>query len=473
MVDGGIPLGASRSPLLFFSHASKALVTYAEGLEIDGHFGDQTKAAWRNAINAWERYTHRELDTPSHSRIRLADKERYEEITREMAKELESMEPGLRAKIAAEKKAALTPEQRAALDMLPSQRTQEQAELATRASELTYVRHKDVADRISDPDQQEHAKALAKRANDAEEVADNIHRQREIVNYDYWNAHTDAGPTDDWQAAQKLLFQAKERQAETDWDAQELYEQGFAKWKDVLEAFPILKDNPITADDLSVHVEQYRNVLGQDKKAFPENFVLNGVVDLQSIMSQDQLEKVNPRRRERFEETTLGKEFAPQAGPAGEGTAAASAEPAGEGTAVDMGESPAGEGTDMGESPAGEATDMGESPAGEGTAVEMGESPTGEGAVSETESAAPAGEGSAEPTVDVPTEASTAMPEANASPPVGAGTAEIESSPPAGEGTATAEPAPTATPAAEVPAESPAPPEAAAPPAGEGTAGGA
>ena len=62
--------------------------------------------------------------------------------------------------------------------------------------------------------------------------------------------------------------------------AKQLYQEGFAKWRQVIDEFPsILDDDATTGDDLLDFVKKYRNVLDQLDERLGDDFPLWDVIE--------------------------------------------------------------------------------------------------------------------------------------------------------------------------------------------------
>ena len=171
MVDD---LGVSmmgQSPLIYRSSGPMCQMNYAEALEKDGTFGEVAKGAWVDAADEWHRYGDEDIPTSFRREgLRRADHDPPERSgnakrrpPRKLVAQLEAIQPGLREKIIAEKRAKLTAAQRQALDTPAEKRTGSRFELAAQAEEAIQVTHNEVARRITGPKRKEAAKSSPKR----------------------------------------------------------------------------------------------------------------------------------------------------------------------------------------------------------------------------------------------------------------------------------------------------------------------
>ena len=171
-------------PLLFFSHAPMCQMNYAENLEKDGTFGEVAAAAWSRAGNEWREYGELEMPTSWGVDVRLNDEEKDTAAAHRAVDELQRLQPGLREKIAAERRAELTAPHCKALDTPDGKRTPTQRRMVATVEPQLQVSNKDVARRIKGP-QRAHAMQLADEADAHNQQADYTRRERSIVNFVY------------------------------------------------------------------------------------------------------------------------------------------------------------------------------------------------------------------------------------------------------------------------------------------------
>jgi hypothetical protein len=278
VVARGVPL-RGESPLLFYSHPVMCLVNYAEAIEEEGRFGEVAKDAWRRSNDAWEEYSNRDLPTQNNLFVRLSDKEKFDERAKKAHAELDQLAPGIRDKIAAEKVAALTDEERRAHEASPDQRTREQHQLMYTIEEKLMLQPIEIADRVTGDNR---AKALqaAEEASHAEMMSRAIESERGIVNYAYWRLRCECEVDDLTLAARKAVFDGDQAftsaQLET---AATHYQEGFEKWKQVLEKYPKLLGDASTTDELMEPINRYKRLLGQLDQKMPQPFALQNVLD--------------------------------------------------------------------------------------------------------------------------------------------------------------------------------------------------
>jgi len=279
LVDSkGVPIKGT-SPLLFRSESPMCQMNYANALEVDGTFGEAAKRAWMKGGREWADYGQLSLPTPSGRLIRLGDLEAVEQRMKKLTKKLDALQPGLREKLREERLAALSQDERVALDTSVSDRTAKQHELASEAQAKINITNKILAREIKGAMHQK-AIALAKELTDAEREKDDIERSREIINYGYWEFRTEIEQSGETLAARKSIYKGEMAFAGGDLMAAiQGYKRGLRMWRRVLDKFPFLLDDQRTGEDLMEVVNRYRTILFQVDQKLPKDFILNDVVE--------------------------------------------------------------------------------------------------------------------------------------------------------------------------------------------------
>ncbi len=107
-----------------------------------------------------------------------------------------------------------------------------------------------------------------------------IDRYREIVNFDFWKASCEAEVTEPALEARESTWRAdKEFEAARLQAAKQAYEQSFGAWRKVLDGSTLLREDPLTADDIAEVIGRYRKLLEQLDEPFPSPFVLQDILD--------------------------------------------------------------------------------------------------------------------------------------------------------------------------------------------------
>ena len=134
-----------------------------------------------------------------------------------------------------------------------------------------------------------------------------IDRYRDIVNFNYWRLHCEVGAN----ARRPGRPQGDLRRATSAFHAADLntakkqYDEGLAKWRAVLDAFPDLMKETIVVDDLVDVINEYRRLLDQLDIDIPRRLRLAGRARREEPKSQAGSARPNrrptagPRRRDR------------------------------------------------------------------------------------------------------------------------------------------------------------------------------
>jgi hypothetical protein len=276
-----------KSPLLYLHESPLCQMYYAEGLEKDGTFGEVAKGAWATAGREWHHYGEADITTPitlegarEPLKVHLNDQEMHEAAAKKLIVRLDSMQPGLREKIIAEKKAKLTPQQRQALEVPAPKRNAKEYRLVQEAEEATKVTHDEVAHRITGTKRKKEAIRLAKEIAQHEQIAFWINHNREVVAFVDWRRRADAEQTPELLTARKLVYQGDRAFAENDpVAARNFYRDGLAAWRKVIDLHHEYLTDQVSGEDLVDMIKRYRRILGQLDERFPEPFILQDVLD--------------------------------------------------------------------------------------------------------------------------------------------------------------------------------------------------
>jgi hypothetical protein len=275
------------SPVIFHSGPAKWQTNYGAGLEIDGGvdgravFGEVAQRAWSTAVREWEEFSTRDIPSSLGIPIRLGDLEKHEAEVEKLTKQLDALEPGLREKLVAEKKAKLPEEELKALETKPEDRTTEQSEKAGAAEAKTKVTNQELADRVDEKDRAE-ARKLAAEIARLEDIIRVTKSNADTIQFKYWYTRCLAERTPEALEARKKMYEANQAYlVDTDLPAaRKAYEESFVQWKKVFDAFPLLMRDRVISDDLvgpdylPGAVRHYEKLLGQIGEKWPEDFIL-------------------------------------------------------------------------------------------------------------------------------------------------------------------------------------------------------
>lgn len=266
------------SPLVFYSHAPLFRIDYAEALEEEGTFGEVARDAWQTAAADWTAYGEREIPTSLGKTIRLGDVEAVRGQIQALTARLDELAPGAREAVVAEKRAALSDEQRTALETPVAERTEEQYSLASQADQATQVTHEEIAKRAADANRAE-ALDVAKQLVDKDEDLRILEAQRQTVNFAHWSERTKMESDPVTVDARRLIYEADQAYRDADLaKAPELYQQGFQRWREALDKYPGVLADGAFVSDMAEPIKRYRDMLSRRDEPFPEDFILKDVM---------------------------------------------------------------------------------------------------------------------------------------------------------------------------------------------------
>lgn len=269
-----------RTPLLFYSGAPMSQINGAAAMNKDGYFFETAEQAWRKAREGWNRYGQRELPTSAGFNIRLNDKEPIDERIRQARQELDRLCPGAAEEIRSEKRAKLSPQQLAALEVPPEKRTPEQYSLVYEAEDLLRVRPSDYLAKAP-REHRPRVRQLVDQIEQDELTSHQIDLNRRIVNFEYWRTRCEAELREEAPHAHSNVYEADKLLASGErlTEARRRYEQAWKLYARIFEDHPILMENA-EAQDLVDSVARYRDLLGQLDEPFPADFPLWKLLDL-------------------------------------------------------------------------------------------------------------------------------------------------------------------------------------------------
>lgn len=282
LVDTGAPL-RKTSPVIFFSNYPMAQMSYSEGLEKDGVFGERARIAWSKAGKDWFDYGARAMPSMDGTRsIHLNDAEQLDAEAANRVARLDAIEPGLRETIRKERYAALSAADRKSFETPPEKRSSADWQKAYEIEERLKVTHDQVARRIKGASEKGPLK-LAREATDFERRAEEIRSNRNIVNFGYWRGRAQFEQAPEALSARENIYQGAQAMAAGDLlKARELYETGFAKWRLLFDRkdFSTLKNEESLGQDVVEMIYHYRRVLEKSDKPFPTDFALKDILKL-------------------------------------------------------------------------------------------------------------------------------------------------------------------------------------------------
>jgi hypothetical protein len=288
-----------KSPRDVYSSPAKSTMNYAEAIEKEGLF-DKARLAWIRAAEEWRQFGQTIIEHSFGEKLQLGLQPQLEKEVADMTAELDAMLPGVREVLTQEKRAALTDEERQILDTPEEKLSSEQLNRRYEINGKMEITERDVAERIArdKPEKKNEALQLANRLSHRTLVLQYTKNYKRDANYDYWMTRCEFEQTDNAVTARRLMFEANNAFKGADLlTAKKLYEEGFAKWRLVIDQFPsILDDEASTGEDILDYVKQYRRVLDQLDERLDDEFPLWEVIEKFDV-EQDFTEELQERRQ--------------------------------------------------------------------------------------------------------------------------------------------------------------------------------
>jgi hypothetical protein len=288
-----------KSPRDFYSSPAKSQMNYAEAIEEEGYF-ERARRAWIRAAQEWRDFGNRFIEHSTGVRLQLGSQPRLEKEVADQRAKLDAMLPGVRQQLAEEKENALTTDERTLLETPAEKLTHEQADELYHVQQKLEVTDREVAERIGEqkPELRNQALQMASELERLETQLRYTINYKRDANYDYWQTRADFEQTPNALAAREAMFNARRAFQEADLlKAKQLYEEGFAKWRLVIDEFPaILDEEANTGEDLLDYIKRYRDVLDQLDERLDENFPLWEVIE-KFDREQDFVEELNEHRQ--------------------------------------------------------------------------------------------------------------------------------------------------------------------------------
>jgi hypothetical protein len=269
-----------KGPLIFNSSPAMCLMNYAEALEEEGIFGDKAQRAWKDAAAGWYEFGKKLIPDPEDNQLILGNLENHEKLEQKAAEELNALDPGLKEKIRQKKYEVLSQELREAWDTPNEKRTEKQLQLAGQAEAQLEVTYEEIAKQVP-LDKRAQAKKLAEEARKNSLILVDIRRSRDVVNFGYWKLRAEVEQEDDAVQARKFIYDGTQlfhREAILE-GARDLFNQGFLRWRKVIDKYPALLDDSLTGDDLMDMIKVYRELLQKMEEPFPKPFILQDIID--------------------------------------------------------------------------------------------------------------------------------------------------------------------------------------------------
>ena len=266
-----------KSPVLFHSNPSMALISFASAINEEGHFDEVSENAWTKANRKWTDYGNREIRTSRDFYIRLNEAEQLEAEVATLRNEFNRLLSGVEQKLVEEKRGNLSADELLALQTPPSEQSSDQMRLTHEAGYKLAVSPMEMAEAADDAIKDE-VIWQATVMMDKQQRADFVRRYRQIVNFDYWRTRCEVEQLEEANTARKHLYQADaDLAAALLLDAKANYELAWDAWAQIYEQYRSLRAG-VGAEDVVDAVKRYAFLLGQLDESFPADFKLKELV---------------------------------------------------------------------------------------------------------------------------------------------------------------------------------------------------
>lgn len=275
------------SPVIFHSGPAKWQTNYAANLEVDGGldgkavFDDRARLAWDTAVREWDEFAKRDIPTSLGVPIRIGELETLQTKLDELNKQLDELEPAVKAKLVEEKRKNLIDAERAAMEVAEKDRTPEQVASAMSGDAKLKTTPEEIAAAVSEKNKQE-ARDLAAQIADIAGKVRSTNSQRDTIQFKYWYVRCLAERTPNCLAARELMYKGNQAYLiDSNLESsRKLYEDSFKKWRQVFDDYPLLMTDRVIQDDLAGPeylpgaIRYYEAVLKKLDEKFPEKFIL-------------------------------------------------------------------------------------------------------------------------------------------------------------------------------------------------------
>lgn len=290
-----------RKDMIYYQYKPSQLRNMGLSMHDEFRSDEFAQANWDRAHEEWLDYGNRPIRwerDPMRPAVTLESMTDSMQEVQNLREELDELAPGARNQLLSTTMAALTPEDRDLLTRPIDSLSDEELERVQRLDELLYKRDeidRQIVDSVP-ADKQREAEALFNRLSEEQfkiQIGSNF---RSTMNYDHWRDHTYVESTDEGIAARQFEFDASELKRRSLLDeytvrnpitgeeqvsagAIQNFDNAFSIWADVIVDFPGLRRGPLM-DDMVDRMKEYmvvREAAGKD--AWPDDFVLQDVVD--------------------------------------------------------------------------------------------------------------------------------------------------------------------------------------------------
>lgn len=292
-----------KSDLMFYMHRPSQRRQQAMILSDEFRSDEVIREIWEDASDQWSKFGNIELQNNANLGFTLERVDQYESRISELRLDLDKLTPGARNRdeLKAWVTLGLDEDQYYIMSASPEELNQEE-----KLQRLAFTRYLNDVKTLNPFD-----KIVAKSAKPEDELEANrladeirkllsklaaITKDGGTVNYSFWKSRNAAESTDAMIRARQAMYDAREMQRKSIFEdeyvfdyktgekqitrqgAGKLFEEAFVKWDEVLQKHRDLIDSRVM-DDLVTGMTQYRQLLLFSGKEWPDDFVLQWVID--------------------------------------------------------------------------------------------------------------------------------------------------------------------------------------------------
>ncbi|MFK7768510.1 MAG: peptidylprolyl isomerase [Mariniblastus sp.] len=288
--------------MLFYMNRPSQLRNQALGLQEEYRSEEVVQNIWANADEEWKEYGNQKIANTTGVTITLEGMAELESQMETWRSKLDALvEPGTRMEMMEDLMAAaqLTDEQKAVMKLPLDERDDEQTQMVRNINEKLWTLDRGMDAKIAfsaTEDNRAEANKIVLEIAKIQSQMRAIDKDSGTVNYRYWRARNKAESQDVTSAAHQAYYDAKQMWRQSIYDdeydvdyktkkktitkqgAMSLYLDAFAKWAEILEEYPELKDGHL-ANEVLKGIKAYQNMLITTNREWPVDFPLQKFLD--------------------------------------------------------------------------------------------------------------------------------------------------------------------------------------------------
>jgi tetratricopeptide (TPR) repeat protein len=293
MVDRqNVPL-RGNGPLIFYMNCPKQLRNFAMDLEKEFRPEEEAQIAWEKAKVAWLEYGSRPILHTSGFPVKVGGMDEQNAIFYEKQAKLDTLVPGVRAQLRAEREATLLPEEKAAMAIPYDERQIVEHEWANTGYGKVQVTDLEVA-QMAPPEVKDEVDVLIAEIAFIARRMSALEGYRDTSNFSYWELRCRVESEDMGLAARRAHYDAEEllkkaiivgsekidpETGEKSFSpgATDKFVEAYHKWNDVFQKYPAIAEE-MFEDELRESMQEYEKIV-RDVDQWPLDFPLQWLLD--------------------------------------------------------------------------------------------------------------------------------------------------------------------------------------------------